>query len=181
MMSGGYKPDKLIMTLPRYKLICVAISKVALARFQRNLARFADRFLRSPRPSNPPNNRRPFGPRAVGIGSFHELATSETHHDDWPTYYTRNVVDRIFRAFERTLGRFGYPQALMPSVGRNQTSTRKSLERRAKMRRSNSTCSTRFATQAVISIAVRSPDQINSMQVSPNLLNLFSDALRTLG
>lgn len=147
IMSDGYELDKLITALPRYKLICVviskvALSKVALTRIGKILAKIDDRLLRSFRPSTPLNYR----------GS---------HRGDFD--------------------RFSYPHALMPSVGRNQTSTRESFEHRAKMLRPESTCSTQFVTQVVISAAVRSPDQIKSKQMNPNLLDFLSDALRTLG
>jgi hypothetical protein len=286
MMSGGYEPDKLIMVLPRHKLIYVAIPKAASTRIRKTLARIEGRFSRSLRPSKRLNYRGPYGPRNMTIGSFHEIAISsatlrfsfvrnpyarilscwadkfstkpivkgdcfidaylairreidprlphgatntlsfadfviyaaavanarqdshlqaqcdilqipgieldfvgkvesfdidftcvldylkadsdvcreaaiaanESHHDDWPTYYTPDIADLIYRAYERDFDRFDYPRALVPSIGRNQASTGGSFGHRGKMLRSESPCSTPSVTRTTISTAVRPLD-----------------------
>jgi hypothetical protein len=38
-------------------------------------------------------------------------AINESHHDDWPTYYTPELADRIYRAYEPDFDRFGYVRA----------------------------------------------------------------------
>jgi len=40
------------------------------------------------------------------------IAVNESHHNDWPTYYTQELADRIYRAFERDFDRFGYTRAI---------------------------------------------------------------------
>ncbi len=40
------------------------------------------------------------------------IPLNESHHDDWPIYYTRELADRIYRAYERDFDRFGYRQAI---------------------------------------------------------------------
>ena len=40
------------------------------------------------------------------------VALNESHHDDWPTYYTPELADRIYRAYERDFDRFGYVRAI---------------------------------------------------------------------
>ena len=40
------------------------------------------------------------------------IAINESHHDDWPAYYTRELADRIYRAYERDFDRFGYTRAI---------------------------------------------------------------------
>ena len=37
---------------------------------------------------------------------------NESHHLDWPTYYTAELADRIYRRYESDFDRFGYPRAL---------------------------------------------------------------------
>ena len=37
---------------------------------------------------------------------------NESHHADWPTYYTRELADRIYRAYECDFDRFGYARAI---------------------------------------------------------------------
>jgi hypothetical protein len=39
------------------------------------------------------------------------VAVNESHHDDWQSYYTRDLADRIYRAYERDFDRFGYARA----------------------------------------------------------------------
>lgn len=36
------------------------------------------------------------------------VALNELHHDDWPAYYTQELADRIYRAYECDFDRFGY-------------------------------------------------------------------------
>ncbi|MGH6683992.1 MAG: sulfotransferase family 2 domain-containing protein [Pseudolabrys sp.] len=36
------------------------------------------------------------------------VAINESHHDDWPNYYTADLADRIYRAYESDFDRFGY-------------------------------------------------------------------------
>jgi Sulfotransferase family len=36
------------------------------------------------------------------------IPLNESHHDDWPTYYTRELADRIYRAYECDFDRFAY-------------------------------------------------------------------------
>jgi len=38
-------------------------------------------------------------------------AVNESHHDDWPAYYTCELANRIYRAYERDFDRFGYLRA----------------------------------------------------------------------
>jgi len=40
------------------------------------------------------------------------IPLNESHHDDWPTYYTPELADRIYRAYERDFDRFGYHRAI---------------------------------------------------------------------
>ena len=42
------------------------------------------------------------------------IMINESHHNDWPAYYTHELADRIYRAYERDFDRFGY--ARRPSV-----------------------------------------------------------------
>jgi hypothetical protein len=37
---------------------------------------------------------------------------NESHHDDWPSYYTPELADRIYRAYEPDFDRFGYVRAI---------------------------------------------------------------------
>ena len=45
-------------------------------------------------------------------------AVNESHHDDWPAYYTPELADRIYRAYEADFTRFGYPRALKSAAAR---------------------------------------------------------------
>lgn len=40
------------------------------------------------------------------------VAINKSHHDDWPVYYTRELADRIYRAYERDFDAFGYTRAI---------------------------------------------------------------------
>ncbi len=40
------------------------------------------------------------------------IAINESHHHDWSLYYTRELADRIYRAYERDFDRFSYPRAV---------------------------------------------------------------------
>jgi hypothetical protein len=40
------------------------------------------------------------------------VAINESHHNDWPTYYTPELADRIHRAYECDFDRFGYVRAI---------------------------------------------------------------------
>ena len=40
------------------------------------------------------------------------VALNESHHNDWPTYYTPDLADRIYRAYECDFNRFGYARAV---------------------------------------------------------------------
>ena len=40
------------------------------------------------------------------------IAVNESHHEDWPLYYTHELADRIYRAYERDFDRFNYPRAI---------------------------------------------------------------------
>jgi hypothetical protein len=42
------------------------------------------------------------------------VAINESHHADWPDYYTRDLADRIYRAYECDFDRFGYAHAIAP-------------------------------------------------------------------
>jgi hypothetical protein len=46
------------------------------------------------------------------IRSDATFAINESHHDDWPSYYTPELADRIYRAYERDFDCFGYGRAL---------------------------------------------------------------------
>jgi hypothetical protein len=41
---------------------------------------------------------------------------NESRHDDWPNYYSGELADRIYRAYERDFDRFGYRRALSDGV-----------------------------------------------------------------
>lgn len=41
-----------------------------------------------------------------------EIPLNESHHDDWPVYYTGDLADRIYRAYECDFDRFGYARAI---------------------------------------------------------------------
>jgi hypothetical protein len=40
------------------------------------------------------------------------IAINKSHHNDWPTYYTPDLADRIYRAYECDFDRFGYARAI---------------------------------------------------------------------
>ena len=40
------------------------------------------------------------------------IVINESHHADWPTYYTLELADRIYRAYECDFDRFGYARAI---------------------------------------------------------------------
>jgi hypothetical protein len=40
------------------------------------------------------------------------VALNESHHDDWPSYYTPELADLIYRAYECDFDRFGYARAI---------------------------------------------------------------------
>jgi hypothetical protein len=39
-------------------------------------------------------------------------AVNESRHDDWTTYYTPEIADRIYHAYEPDFDQFGYPRAI---------------------------------------------------------------------
>ena len=39
------------------------------------------------------------------------LPMNESHHDHWASYYTHELADRIYRAYECDFDRFAYPRA----------------------------------------------------------------------
>ena len=39
------------------------------------------------------------------------VAINELYHNDWPAYYTSDLADRIYRAYECDFDRFGYTRA----------------------------------------------------------------------
>ena len=41
-----------------------------------------------------------------------EVPLNESHHDDWPIYYTDELADRVYRAYECDFDRFGYARAI---------------------------------------------------------------------
>lgn len=48
------------------------------------------------------------------------VAANQSKHRDWPAYYTGDLAERIYRAYERDFDRFGYLRALVPSTGRKR-------------------------------------------------------------
>jgi len=40
------------------------------------------------------------------------IPVNESHCDDWPNYYTGDLADRIYRAYECDFDRFGYPRSV---------------------------------------------------------------------
>lgn len=40
------------------------------------------------------------------------VAINESHHADWPLYYTSELAERIYRAYERDFDRFDYARAI---------------------------------------------------------------------
>jgi len=43
------------------------------------------------------------------------IPLNESHSDDWPEYYTAELADRIYHAYECDFDRFGYPRAVASS------------------------------------------------------------------
>jgi hypothetical protein len=41
------------------------------------------------------------------------IVINESHHDDWPAYYTPELADRIYRAYECDFDRFGYARSAL--------------------------------------------------------------------
>jgi hypothetical protein len=41
------------------------------------------------------------------------IVLNESHHDDWPAYYTPELADRIYRAYECDFDRFGYARSAL--------------------------------------------------------------------
>lgn len=50
------------------------------------------------------------------------VAANKSYHSNWNTYYTADLADLIYRAYEQDFDHFGYPRALVS--GRNQMSAR---------------------------------------------------------
>jgi len=44
------------------------------------------------------------------------VAVNESHHDDWAAFYSRDLADRVYRAYERDFDRFGYPRAVRQAM-----------------------------------------------------------------
>jgi Sulfotransferase family len=44
------------------------------------------------------------------------LPLNESRHDHWSAYYTPELADRIYRAYERDFDRFGYRRAIAPGA-----------------------------------------------------------------
>jgi len=42
------------------------------------------------------------------------IPMNESRHDPWSAYYTAELADRIYRAYERDFDRFRYPRAIAP-------------------------------------------------------------------
>jgi hypothetical protein len=40
------------------------------------------------------------------------VALNESHHDDWQAYYTSELANRIYRAYEADFDRFNYARAI---------------------------------------------------------------------
>jgi hypothetical protein len=47
-----------------------------------------------------------------------ETPLNESHHDDWPKYYTDELASRIYRAYECDFDRFGYPRDIPAVTGK---------------------------------------------------------------
>lgn len=45
-----------------------------------------------------------------------QTPANESNHDKWPNYYTRDLADRIYRAYEQDFDQFCYPRVLAQSV-----------------------------------------------------------------
>jgi hypothetical protein len=41
------------------------------------------------------------------------MAVNESHHDDWTTYYTPELADRIYHAYERDFDQFSYQRSIL--------------------------------------------------------------------
>ncbi|HUI94199.1 MAG TPA: sulfotransferase family 2 domain-containing protein [Xanthobacteraceae bacterium] len=44
------------------------------------------------------------------------IPMNESRHDAWSAYYTAELADRIYRAYERDFDRFEYPRAMIPEA-----------------------------------------------------------------
>jgi hypothetical protein len=44
------------------------------------------------------------------------VAINESHHNDWPTYYTPELADLVYRAYECDFDRFGYARTIGQSA-----------------------------------------------------------------
>lgn len=42
------------------------------------------------------------------------IPVNTSQHDDWPTYYTPELADRIYRAYECDFDRFSYARSISP-------------------------------------------------------------------
>jgi hypothetical protein len=92
LVAGGYEPDHLLFSLPKHRLIYIAVPKAASTRIKRTLARVEGRLSRSLKPGRRSQYRGPYGPRNTTIGSFFRLATDP---DTLRFSFVRNPYARI--------------------------------------------------------------------------------------